>query len=333
MTLYQASEKRYATMRYNRCGNSGLKLPAVSLGLWHNFGGHDPLENGRYMLRRAFDLGLTHFDLANNYGPPPGSAEETFGRIWREDFRAYRDEMIVATKAGFAMWPGPYGEKGSRKSMLASLDQSLERMKMDYVDIFYSHRYDADTPLEETMGALDYAVRSGKALYAGISNYGPEQARQAIGILRELGTPCLIHQSHYSMYERRLEDGLAQTLRDEGVGCIAYSPLARGLLTDRYLKEIPADSRAAGASVFLKREDVTEEKLARSRRLNELAASRGQTLAQLAITWTLRQSPVVSALIGVSRAEQIDDIAAFLRNPDLSRDELNQIEDILGGSL
>jgi L-glyceraldehyde 3-phosphate reductase len=331
MTTYYAADNRYETMTYNRCGNSGLKLPAISLGLWHNFGGIDALENGRRILHRAFDLGITHFDLANNYGPPPGSAEETFGRIWKRDFAGYRDEMIVATKAGFTMWPGPYGERGSRKSMLASLDQSLTRMNMEYVDIFYSHRFDAETPLEETMGALDQAVRQGKALYVGISNYGPEQTKQAAAILKRLGTPCLIHQSHYSMYERRLEQGLQEALEQEGIGTIAYSPLARGLLTDRYLKEIPADSRAAGASTFLKREDITEEKLSKSRELNRMAVERGQSLAQMAVAWVLRQGRVASALIGVSKAEQIDDIVSSLRQLDFSNEELNQIERILGG--
>jgi L-glyceraldehyde 3-phosphate reductase len=328
---YNAANNRYETMKYNRCGNSGLKLPAISLGLWHNFGGIDALENGRRILHRAFDLGITHFDLANNYGPPPGSAEETFGMIWKRDFAGYRDEMIVATKAGYSMWPGPYGERGSRKSMLASLDQSLKRMNMEYVDIFYSHRFDADTPLEETMGALDQAVRQGKALYVGISNYGPEQTKQAADMLRGLGTPCLIHQSHYSMYERKLEQGLQETLKQEGVGTIAYSPLARGLLTDRYLKEIPADSRAAGASAFLKREDITEAKLSMSRELNKLAEERGQSLAQMAVAWVLRQGRVASALIGVSKAEQIDDIIGSLSKSDFSEEELNRIEWILGG--
>lgn len=326
-----ADVSRYERMSYRRCGNSGLKLPAISLGLWHNFGGNDSRENGRNMLRRAFDLGITHFDLANNYGPPPGSAEEMFGQLWRQDFQAYRDEMVVATKAGYGMWPGPYGEFGSRKSMLSSLDQSLKRMKMEYVDIFYSHRFDKETPLEETMSALDQAVRQGKALYVGISNYGPEQAREAIAILRSLGTPCLIHQSHYSMYERRLEQGLQEVLLEEGVGTIAYSPLARGLLTDRYLKGIPADSRAAGGSVFLKREDVTEAKVEKSRKLNALAAERGQTLAQMAVAWVLRQGRVTSALIGVSRAEQIDDIAGFLKQSEFSDEELDLIEQILAG--
>jgi len=328
---YYASADRYETMTYNRCGNSGLKLPAVSLGLWHNFGGMDAAENGRRILRRAFDLGITHFDLANNYGPPPGSAEEVFGRIWKQDFSCYRDEMIVATKAGYSMWPGPYGERGSRKSMLASLDQSLKRMNMEYVDLFYSHRFDAETPLEETMSALDQAVRQGKALYVGLSNYGPEQTKRAAEILRGLGTPCLIHQSHYSMYERRLEQGLQETLEEEGIGTIAYSPLARGLLTDRYLKEIPADSRAAGLSTFLNRQDITEEKLKKSRELNRIAEERGQSLAQLAVAWVLRKGRIASALIGVSKAEQLDDIVGTLGQSSLSDEELDRIEQILGG--
>lgn len=330
MNEYVASNQRYETMTYHRCGRSGLKLPAISLGLWHNFGGIDVQENGRRMLRRAFDLGITHFDLANNYGPPPGSAEETFGQLWRKDFRAYRDEMIISTKAGYRMWPGPYGEWGSRKGMLASLDQSLKRLNMEYVDIYYSHRYDKETPLEETMSALDQAVRQGKALYVGISNYGPEETREALTILRQLGTPCLIHQCHYSMYERKLEEELQDTLLEAGVGTIAYSPLARGLLTDRYLNGVPEDSRAAGASVFLKRDDITPEKLAKSRKLQELAQQRGQSLAQMAIAWVLRHGRITSALIGVSKEEQIDDIAKFLDNPSFSSAELDLIERILG---
>ncbi|MFD0959420.1 aldo/keto reductase [Paenibacillus chungangensis] len=330
MNEYMASNRRYETMTYHRCGRSGLKLPAISLGLWHNFGGIDVQDNGRRMLRRAFDLGITHFDLANNYGPPPGSAEETFGQLWRKDFGAYRDEMIVSTKAGYRMWPGPYGEWGSRKSMLASLDQSLKRLNMEYVDIYYSHRFDKETPLEETMSALDQAVRQGKALYVGISNYGPEETREAVSILRQLGTPCLIHQCQYSMYERMLEGELQDTLLEEGVGTIAYSPLAGGLLTDRYLNGVPEDSRAAGASIFLKREDVTTEKLAKSRKLQELAAQRGQSLAQMAIAWVLRHGRVTSALIGVSKEEQIDDIAKLLDNPSFSSTELDHIERILG---
>ncbi|RKN79189.1 aldo/keto reductase [Paenibacillus ginsengarvi] len=326
---YTASEDRYSDMLYNRCGKSGLKLPALSLGLWHNFGGSDSFENGRELVRKAFDAGITHFDLANNYGPPPGSAEETFGRILKHDLAAYRDELIVATKAGYRMWPGPYGERGSRKSMLSSLDQSLKRLGMEYVDIYYSHRYDAETPLEETMQALDQAVRQGKALYVGISNYGAEQTKKAVDILRSLRTPCLIHQMHYSMYERSPEGALQQTLAEAGVGSIAYSPLARGLLTDRYLKSIPADSRAAGNSVFLNASDITEEKLGKSRRLNELAEERGQTLAQMAIAWVLRQGRVTSALVGVSRAEQLADVIGSLKRMDFGAEELERIERIL----
>lgn len=326
---YTAQETRYSKMKYNTCGRSGLKLPAISYGLWHNFGGNDSYENGKKMVSKAFDLGITHFDLANNYGPPPGSAEEVFGRMLKSDFASYRDEMIISTKAAHRMYPGPYGERGSRKSMLASLDQSLKRMQLDYVDIFYSHRFDVETPLEETMGALDHAVRQGKALYVGISNYNPEQTRQASEILKRLGTPCLIHQVHYSMFERRLEQGLQDVLDQEGIGTIAYSPLARGLLTDRYLKEIPKDSRAAGASVFLNTEDITEEKLAKSRRLNELAADRGQTLAQMAVAWVLRKGRVTSAIIGASKVEQIEDIAGVLDNLDFSDEELSLIENVL----
>lgn len=326
---YTASEARYASMQYERCGASGLKLPKLSLGLWHNFGGVDALENSRALARRAFDLGITHFDLANNYGPPPGSAETTFGQLLKSDFAQYRDEMIISTKAGYSMWPGPYGEKGSRKSMLASLDQSLQRMGLEYVDIYYSHRYDGDTTLEETMGALDQAVRQGKALYIGISNYNAEKTKEAIDILNRLGTPCLIHQMHYSMYERRLEQGLQEVLQQNGVGSIAYSPLARGLLTDRYLHDIPADSRAAGGSVFLKREDITKEKLAKSKKLNHLARERGQTLAQMALAWTLRNGLVTTALIGASKVSQIDDNVAALDQLNFTQEELELIDSIL----
>jgi L-glyceraldehyde 3-phosphate reductase len=326
---YIADQDRYASMAYSRCGNSGLKLPAISLGLWHNFGEADAYDNGRAMVRRAFDLGITHFDLANNYGPPPGSAEETFGRMLKADLAPYRDEMIIATKAGYRMGPGPYGERGSRKTMLSSLDQSLKRLGLDYVDIYYSHRFDAETPLEETMGALAQAVNQGKALYVGISNYNPEMTEQAVSILRQMGTPCLIHQVHYSMFERRLEQGLQQVLEANGVGSIAYSPLARGLLTDRYLESIPADSRAAGGSVFLKREDITEAKVAISRQLNELAQQRGQSLAQMAVAWVLRQGKVTTALIGASRPSQIEDIVGVLKQPDFSQEELVYIDRLL----
>jgi L-glyceraldehyde 3-phosphate reductase len=318
-------------MRYNRCGRSGLKLPAISLGLWHNFGGVDTLENARAMIHRAFDLGITQFDLANNYGPPPGSAEENFGRILHEDLAGYRDELIITTKAGYDMWPGPYGEWGSRKYLIASLDQSLERMGLDYVDIFYSHRFDPDTPLEETMGALDFAVRSGRALYAGISSYGPEHTREAARILRELGTPCVIHQPAYSLFNRWVEDGLLEVLAEEGIGCIVFSPLAQGLLTNKYLKGLPEGSRATKSHGFLQSDDITEEKLNKIHRLNELAEARGQTLAQLALAWVLRHPIVASALIGASRVQQIEDCVATIHRLDLSAEELRTIEDILAG--
>ncbi|MDR6553104.1 aldo/keto reductase [Paenibacillus qinlingensis] len=326
---YTANESRYAGMPYNRSGKSGLKLPPISLGLWHNFGGVDLFENSRALARHAFDLGITHFDLANNYGPPTGSAEEVFGQILKKDLQPYRDELIIATKAGYRMWDGPYGERGSRKSMLASLDQSLKRLGLDYVDIYYSHRFDAETPLEETMSALDQAVRQGKALYVGVSNYSAEQTEQAAAILKGLGTPFIIHQVHYSMFERRLEQGLQDILLREGVGSIAYSPLARGLLTDRYLKNIPADSRAAGGSVFLRPEDITEEKIAKSRLLDVLAQERGQSLAQMALVWVLRKGHVTSALIGASKLSQLDDNVAALKQPDFTQEELDLIDSIL----
>ena len=327
---FLASETRYDTMCYNRCGRSGLKLPAISLGLWHNFGGVDTLENARAMVLRAFDLGITHFDLANNYGPPAGSAEETFGKILQQDLAPYRDELIISTKAGYYMWPGPYGEWGSRKYLLASLDQSLKRMGLEYVDIFYSHRPDPDTPLEETLGALDHAVRQGKALYAGISSYTAGQTREAARILRELGTPCLIHQPSYSMFNRWIEDGLLEVLEEEGIGCIVFSPLAQGLLTDKYLSGIPTDSRAAKPHGFLKPEQVTEEKLDKVRRLNEVARARGQTLAQMALAWVLRHPGMTSALVGASRVGQVEDNVATLENLDFSAEELQAIEEILG---
>lgn len=285
---FNPSAGRYSHMQYRRCGRSGLKLPAISLGLWHNFGRVDAFESARAMARRAFDLGITHFDLANNYGPPAGSAEETFGKILSRDLGCYRDEIVISTKAGYRMWPGPYGEWGSRKYLVASLDQSLRRMGLDYVDIFYSHRPDPETPLEETMGALDHVVRSGKALYAGISSYDPDQTRQAVGILRGLGTSCLVHQPKYSMFVRRIEGGLLELLEQEGIGCIAFSPLAQGLLTNRYFEGIPADSRAAKPHGFLKREDVTSEKLEKVRKLSRIAEARGQTLPQMAVAWVLR---------------------------------------------
>jgi L-glyceraldehyde 3-phosphate reductase len=319
-------------MQYNRTGRSGLKLPAVSLGLWYNFGGVDPLENGRAMMRRAFDLGITHFDLANNYGPPPGSAEETFGLIFAQDFRAYRDELIISNKAGYDMWPGPYGEWGSRKYLIASCDQSLKRMGLDYVDIFYSHRFDPDTPLEETMGALDYIVRSGRALYVGISTYSPEQTRQASKILRELGTPCLIHQPRYNMFDRWIEDGLLDVLEEEGIGCIGFSPLAQGILTDKYVKGIPEDSRAEKIDGKFHWEDsVTQERVAKVVKLNEIAKARGQNMAQMAVAWILRHKQMTSALIGASKVSQIEDIVAALDNLDFSDEELQSIEDILAG--
>lgn len=301
MKSYRPSEARYDAMHYARCGRSGLKLPRISLGLWHNFGGVDDFENARAMALRAFDLGITHFDLANNYGPPPGSAEETFGRILRHDLAPFRDELIISTKAGYWMWPGPYGEWGSRKYLLSSLDQSLRRMGLDYVDIFYHHRPDPETPLEETMTALDQIVRSGKALYVGISSYNADRTREAARILKALGSPCLIHQPRYSMFDRWIEGGLLNVLGDEGIGCIVFSPLAQGLLTDRYLQGIPADSRAAKPDGFLKPEQVTDDKLEKVRRLQELARARGQTLAQMALAWVLRHSEVTSALIGASR--------------------------------
>ncbi|HMD78220.1 MAG TPA: L-glyceraldehyde 3-phosphate reductase [Terracidiphilus sp.] len=327
--MYLASEQRYDAMQYRRCGRSGVRLPAISLGLWHNFGGVDVFENSRAMALRAFDLGITHFDLANNYGPPPGSAESNFGEILRLDLKQHRDELIVSTKAGYTMWPGPYGDWGSRKYLLASLDQSLRRMGLQYVDIFYSHRPDPETPVEETMQALDQAVRSGKALYAGISNYSASQTVAAVKILRELGTPCLIHQMKYSMFVRTLEDGLLDVLGNEGVGGIAFCPLAQGLLTDRYLQGIPADSRASKPHGFLKKNDIDEQRLAQVRALNGMAAQRGQSLAQMALAWVLRDGRMTSALIGASRVEQIEQNVAALANLEFSPDELARIDAIL----
>jgi L-glyceraldehyde 3-phosphate reductase len=327
--LYVANEQRYDAMVYRRAGKSGVRLPAISLGLWHNFGGVDVLENCRAMLRRAFDLGITHFDLANNYGPPPGSAESNFGQIMRQDFAAHRDELIISTKAGWDMWPGPYGDWGSRKYLLASLDQSLKRMGLEYVDIFYSHRPDPETPIEETMSALDQAVRSGKALYAGISSYNPEQTATAVKVLRALGTPCLIHQPKYSMFERTIEGGLLDVLGTEGVGGIAFCPLAQGLLTDRYLKGIPAGSRASKSYSFLKKNDIDEHRLTQIRALNEIAAERGQSLAQMALAWVLRDGRMTSALIGASRVEQIEQNVAALANLAFSAEELVRIDAIL----
>jgi L-glyceraldehyde 3-phosphate reductase len=326
---YHAADARYDGMRFNRSGKSGLKLPAISLGLWHNFGGVDAPETGRAMLRRAFDVGITHFDLANNYGPPPGSAEEAFGRVLKSDLSPYRAELVISSKAGYGMWPGPYGDFGSRKYLISSLDQSLARMGLEYVDVFYHHRPDPETPLEETMGALDQIVRSGKALYVGLSNYPADATRRAAKLLRELGTPCLIHQPSYSMFNRWIEQDLLKTLREEGIGCIAFSPLAQGLLTDKYLAGIPQDSRAKKAHGFLRPEHVTEEKLGKARKLDELAKARGQTLAQLAITWVLRHPEMTSALIGASRISQIEDAVHALEAPALSGDELATIERIL----
>jgi L-glyceraldehyde 3-phosphate reductase len=326
---YLASDSRYDTMTYNRAGKSGLKLPAISLGWWYNFGGVDRFENMRAIARRAFDLGVTHFDLANNYGPPPGSAEMNFGLLYKQDFRPYRDELIISTKAGYDMWPGPYGEWGSRKYLLASLDQSLKRMGLDYVDIFYSHRPDPDTPLEETMGALDSAVRQGKALYVGISSYSPEMTREAARILRQMGTPCLIHQPSYNMFDRWIEDGLLDVLSEERIGCIVFSPLAQGQLTQRYLNGIPSDARASKTErVWLTPDDV-KENLPKVKQLNELAQARGQSLAQMAIAWTLRNPVVTSALIGASSVNQLEDNLAALNNLNFSEEELDRIEEIL----
>lgn len=327
--VYQASSDRYATMKYNRVGRSGLKIPAVSLGLWHNFGGIDSFENGRALVRHAFDLGITHFDLANNYGPPPGSAEKMFGQLMATDMKPYRDEMVISTKAGYGMWEGPYGDFGSRKYLISSLDQSLSRMGLEYVDIFYHHRPDPETPLEETMGALDYAVRSGKALYVGISNYRAPQAKEAIAILKQLGTPLLIHQPRYSMFDRWIEDGLQEVLEEGGVGSIVFSPLEQGLLTNKYLGGIPQDSRAAGASVFLNEGSITKEKLEKVRQLNELAVDRGQTLAQMALAWVLRGERVTSVLVGASKVSQLDDNVAMLQRLEFTAAELDQIESIL----
>ncbi len=326
--MYAADSHRYDSMQYRRCGRSGIKLPAVSLGLWHNFGGVDNFENSRAMLRRAFDLGITHFDLANNYGPPYGSAEENFGQIFRKDFLPYRDELLISTKAGWDMWPGPYGNLGARKTLLASLDQSLKRMGLAYVDIFYHHRPDPDTPMEESLGALDTAVRSGRALYAGISAYNAKQTEEAVRIMRQLGTPCLIHQPKYSMFVREPEKGLFGVLEKEGVGSIVFSPLAQGLLSDRYLKGIPGDSRAA-RDFFLKKKDIGETLLAKVRALNEIALRRGQTLAEMAVAWVLRDPRVTSALVGTSKVSQVDDNVAALKNLKFSAEELRAIDGVL----
>jgi L-glyceraldehyde 3-phosphate reductase len=323
---YVPSPDRYERMTYNRCGRSGLQLPAISLGLWHNFGDDVPFERARDMCRAAFDLGITHFDLANNYGPPPGSAEENFGRILKSDFSGLRDELVISTKAGYTMWPGPYGEWGSRKYLLASLDQSLKRMGLDYVDIFYSHRVDPNTPLEETMGALHSAVRQGKALYVGISSYNAKRTKEAAAILRQLGTPCLIHQPSYSMLNRWVEaDGLLDRLESEGIGCIAFSPLAQGMLSGKYLAGIPADSRAA-AGKSLRQDFLRAETIEHIRALGKIAERRGQSLAQMAVAWVLRDRRVTSALIGASRVEQVREIAGALKNPTFSRQELAEID-------
>ena len=326
---YLPNKSRYQKMQYRRCGNSGIKLSAISLGLWHNFGHVDTLENGRAILKLAFDSGITHFDLANNYGPPPGSAEENFGKILKEDFAGYRDEMIISSKAGYLMWDGPYGEWGSKKYLVASLDQSLKRMGLEYVDIFYHHRPDPDTPLEETMQALDLIVRQGKALYAGISNYPAAEATKAIAILKKLGTPCLIHQPKYSMFERWVEEGLLDVLEQEGVGCIPFSPLAQGLLTNKYLHGIPVDSRAGKPNGFLKEADITESRINQITGLNNIALQRNQSLAQMALAWLLKDNRVTSVLIGASKPAQLADSLQCLDNIIFSEGELKAIEEIL----
>lgn len=326
---YKPSESRYSNMPYRRCGKSGLKLPAISLGLWQNFSDYDTFANCRAILREAFDNGITHFDLANNYGPPPGSAEETFGRVMQKDFKAYRDEMIVATKAGYDMWPGPYGDFGSKKYLVASLDQSLKRMGLDYVDIFYHHRPDPETPIEETMLALDLIVKQGKALYAGISNYSAIQSEAAIKILTDLKTPFIIHQAKYSMFERWVENGLLDVLATQGAGCIAFSPLAQGMLTDKYLNGIPEGSRASRAHTSLNPEQVSETNIAKARKLNEIAAQRGQSLAQMAVAWLLKDERITSVLIGASKTAQLKNSLQALDNLVFSTDELHRIETIL----
>jgi L-glyceraldehyde 3-phosphate reductase len=326
---YTANNKRYDKMKYNRCGNSGLLLPAISLGLWHNFGGIDVYENGRDMVLRAFDLGITHFDLANNYGPPYGSAEETFGKILKSDLQSYRDELIITSKAGYDMWPGPYGEWGSRKYLIASCDQSLKRMGLEYVDIFYSHRPDPNTPVEETMMALDQIVKSGKALYAGISSYNPEQSQKAIDILKELGTPCLVHQPSYSMFNRWVEDGLLDVLGINGVGSVVFSPLFQGLLTNKYLNGIPEGSRASKADSYLQSSDITPEKINKVKKLNKVAETRGQTMAQMALSWVLRDKRVTSVIIGASKVSQIEDAVGILGKLEFTPEELTLIDEIL----
>ncbi|MDP4226201.1 MAG: L-glyceraldehyde 3-phosphate reductase [Bacteroidota bacterium] len=326
---YTALTTRYDTMKYNRCGKSGLLLPALSLGLWHNFGFVDNIENERNILHKAFDLGITHFDLANNYGPPYGTAEESFGVIFSKDFKAYRDELLISTKAGYDMWPGPYGNWGSRKYLMSSLDQSLKRMKLDYVDIFYSHRPDPETPIEETMGALADIVHQGKALYVGISNYKPEQAKKAIEVLKDMGVHCLIHQARYSMFERWVEDGLLNELEKEGVGLIAFSPLAQGMLTSKYFNGIPENSRAGRGVGYLKPEQVTPEKVEKAKKLNEIARNRNQSLAEMAIAWLLKDKRLTSVLVGASSPKQLEDNVASLNNLDFTKDELKNIDNIL----
>ncbi|MCM8530246.1 MAG: aldo/keto reductase [Lentisphaeraceae bacterium] len=326
---YKAAESRYDSMVYNRCGKSGLKLPAISLGLWHNWGGNDVYENAKNMTHKAFDLGITHFDLANNYGPPFGSAETTFGNILKEGLGHYRDEMIISSKAGYDMWPGPYGEWGSKKYLVASCDQSLKRMGLDYVDIFYSHRFDPDTPLEETMGALDTIVRQGKALYVGISSYDAEQTKQAAAILKDLGTPCLINQPRYSMFDRWVEDGLLDTLEDEGIGCISFSSLAQGLLTNKYLNGIPENSRAGRDDGFLQKDEVNGAVIERVKKLHAIAERRGQTLAQMAVVWVLKSPAMTSVILGASRVQHIEDAVASLENRTFTPEELDEIETIL----
>ncbi|WP_295117893.1 L-glyceraldehyde 3-phosphate reductase [uncultured Chitinophaga sp.] len=330
MQQYTPAQNRYEQIPYNRCGKSGIKLPAVSLGLWHNFGSVDVFDNGRSIVRRAFDKGITHFDLANNYGPTPGSAEENFGTILKKDFPGYlRDELIISSKAGYTMWPGPYGDFGSRKYLISSLDQSLQRMGLDYVDIFYSHRPDPDTPIEETMGALDSIVRQGKALYVGLSNYSASETETAVKILQSLGTPCLIHQPKYNMFERWVEGGLLDVLEKYGVGCIPFSPLAQGMLTDKYLNGIPANSRAGKVTGHLQSDEITEEKIGKIRKLNELAGKRGQSLAQMALSWLLKDKRITTVLIGASSVQQLDNNLASLNNLDYSAAELDAIEAIL----
>ncbi|HOI86699.1 MAG TPA: L-glyceraldehyde 3-phosphate reductase [Lentimicrobium sp.] len=329
MITHSADEARYHSMVYNRCGRSGLKLPALSLGLWHNFGGVDIFQVSRSMLLHAFDRGITHFDLANNYGPPPGSAEETLGQVLRNDLGRYRDELVISTKAGYTMWPGPYGDFGSKKYLISSLDQSLKRVRLSYVDIFYSHRPDPETPMEETMGALEQAVRQGKALYVGLSNYSAQQTREAVAILKSMGIRCLIHQPRYSLFDRWVEGGLLHVLEEEGMGCIAFSPLAQGLLTEKYLEGIPPGSRASRESGFLRPEQVTAEKVDKAARLNMIAAARGQKLAQMSLAWLLRDSRITSVLIGASSIAQMDENIAALDNLDFSTDELDRIEAII----